>query len=64
MLVTYDTMDEDDAKFGIGLGCNGIIQVLIEPINPAEPNNPIQLLKIVAEKREKSSSCNALFAGK
>jgi len=54
MLVTYDTMDEDDAKFGIGLGCNGIIQVLIEPINPAEPNNPIQLLKIVAEKREKA----------
>ncbi len=54
MLVTYDTMDEDDAKFGIGLGCNGIIQVLIEPINPAESNNPIQLLKIVAEKREKA----------
>jgi len=54
MLVTYDTMDEDDAKFGIGLGCNGIIQVLIEPINPDEPNNPIQLLKIVAEKREKA----------
>lgn len=54
MLVTYDTMDEDDAKFGIGLGCNGIIQVLIEPINPDEPNNPIQLLRTVAEKREKA----------
>ena len=54
MLVTYDTMDEDDAKFGIGLGCNGIIQVLIEPINPDEPNNPIQLLRMVAEKREKA----------
>ena len=54
MLVTYDTMDEDDAKFGIGLGCNGIIQVLIEPINPDEPNNPIQLLRTVAGKREKA----------
>src|SRR5688500_6825119 len=54
MLVTYDTMDEDDAKFGIGLGCNGIIQVLIEPINPAEANNPVDLLKIVAKKREKA----------
>jgi xanthine/CO dehydrogenase XdhC/CoxF family maturation factor len=54
MLVTYDTMDEDDAKFGIGLGCNGIIQVLIEPIKPDEPNNPIQLLRTVAEKREKA----------
>lgn len=32
MLVTYDTTDEDDAKFGVGLGCNGIIQILIEPL--------------------------------
>jgi len=52
MLVTYDTMDEDDAKFGVGLGCNGIIQVLIEPINPDEPNNPIELLKVVASERQ------------
>jgi xanthine/CO dehydrogenase XdhC/CoxF family maturation factor len=54
MLVTYDTMDEDDAKLGIGLGCNGIIQVLIEPIDTANANNPIQLLKAVAAKRQKA----------
>jgi xanthine dehydrogenase accessory factor len=54
MLVTYDTMDEDDAKLGIGLGCNGIIQVLIEPINPVEPHNPIQLLQVVADRRQKA----------
>ncbi len=54
MLVTYDTMDEDDAKFGVGLGCNGIIQVLIEPVNPAQFNNPIQLLKEVAMHRQKA----------
>jgi len=53
-LVTYDTMDEDDAKLGLGLGCNGIIQVLIEPINVADCNNPIQLLKAVAGKRQKA----------
>ncbi len=52
-LVTYDTMDDDDAKFGVGLGCNGIIQVLIEPIDIANPNNPIQYLKAVNEKRQK-----------
>lgn len=45
MLVTYDTMDDDDAKFGVGLGCNGIIQVLIEPVDPSRKNNPIDLLK-------------------
>ena len=53
-LVTYDTMDDDDAKFGVGLGCNGIIQVLIEPINDADPNNPIQYLKTINEKRQTS----------
>ena len=53
-LVTYDTMDDDDAKFGVGLGCNGIIQVLIEPIDVADPNNPIRYLKTVNEKRQKA----------
>src|ERR1043166_5599004 len=53
-LVTYDTMDEDDAKFGVGLGCNGIIQVLIEPIDPSDPNNPIEFLKAANEKRQKA----------
>jgi len=51
-LVTYDTSDEDDAKLGMGLGCNGIIQVLIEPINALDPNNPVQLLKALASKRQ------------
>src|SRR6187401_3684640 len=51
-LVTYDTMDDDDAKFGVGLGCNGIIQVLIEPIDITDPNNPIHYLKKVNEKRQ------------
>jgi xanthine dehydrogenase accessory factor len=47
-LVTYDTNDEDDAKLGLGLGCNGIIQVLIEPL---ENNNVVQLLKSVVSER-------------
>lgn len=31
-LVVYDTTDEDDAKLGIQLGCNGIVSILFEPI--------------------------------
>jgi xanthine dehydrogenase accessory factor len=46
LLVTYDTMDDDDAKLGVGLGCNGIIHILIEPINNKQPS-PITLLKAV-----------------
>jgi xanthine dehydrogenase accessory factor len=53
-LVTYDTSDEDDAKLGMGLGCNGVIQVLIEPIILSDPNNPIQLLKAVVSTRQQN----------
>lgn len=52
MLVTYDTTDEDDAKFGIGLGCNGIIHILIEPIDEEQENNPLALLRQCLSDRE------------
>jgi xanthine dehydrogenase accessory factor len=52
MLVTYDTTDEDDQKFGVGLGCNGIIHVLIEPIDYEDSQNPIELLKLAFSDRE------------
>ncbi|NLR81600.1 XdhC family protein [Chitinophaga eiseniae] len=45
MLVTYDTNDEDDATLGVGLGCNGIIHILLEPVNAAVPGNPLALLQ-------------------
>src|ERR1700759_3361808 len=50
MLVTYDTMDDDEAKLGVGLGCNGIIHILIEPINHGQIN-PITLLRTVIASR-------------
>ncbi len=52
MLVTYDTTDDDDAKFGVGLGCNGIIHILIEPIFVDKQDNPIALFKLFLSKRQ------------
>lgn len=52
MLLTYDTTDDDDAKLGVGLGCNGVIHILIEPIRSENGNNPIQLLKNINSKRQ------------
>lgn len=49
-LVTYDTSDEDDAVIGAQLGCNGIIQVIFEPIAYEDENNPCELLKVVVEQ--------------
>lgn len=31
-VVRYDTRDDDDAPWGLGLGCNGLIDVLLEPL--------------------------------
>lgn len=31
-LVTYDLMDDDDDVWGLGVGCNGVIDVLLEPL--------------------------------
>jgi xanthine dehydrogenase accessory factor len=53
-LVTYDSNDEEDAIIGMQLGCEGIIQVLFEPINPNDCNSPIQLLRKVVALRQKS----------
>ena len=51
-LVTYDTMDEDDATLGVGLGCNGIIKVLIEPIDYNDVNNAVELFKQAISVRQ------------
>src|SRR2546425_8005693 len=34
-LASYDTTGDDDVDFGVGLGCRGVIHVLIEPLPPA-----------------------------
>ena len=36
-LVTYDTSSENDLVWGVGLGCHGIVQVLLEPIPATAP---------------------------
>lgn len=45
--VVYDTMDDDQNQIGVGLGCNGRIEVLFTPIDPKDPNNEIELLRKV-----------------
>lgn len=50
-LVTYDTSDEDDAVIGAQLGCNGIIQVLFEPLDYQDKLNSCELLKKVVNQK-------------
>ena len=44
-LITYDTTDDDPHQIGVGLGCNGVIDVLFTPLDPENKNNPLEILK-------------------
>jgi len=49
-IVTYDTSKDDENQIGVGLGCNGIIDVLISPIS--EHTNVIPILEKCVAKRK------------
>ena len=48
-LVTYDTRDEDDPRHGLGPGCQGVVRILLEPLDFSQPDNPLELLRGFAE---------------
>jgi xanthine dehydrogenase accessory factor len=52
-LVTYDTMNDESAmNLGVGLGCNGIIDVLIEPLASDGSADAITMLKATQAFKE------------
>jgi xanthine dehydrogenase accessory factor len=50
--VTYDTSEESNQNLGIGLGCNGIIDVLIEPVNSTLVSSSIELFHVLVKSKE------------
>lgn len=50
--VVYDTMEDDNHQIGVGLGCNGRIEVLLTPIDPSDPNNEIEILRKIKDDSE------------
>ncbi|MDB5269273.1 MAG: alanine dehydrogenase [Hymenobacter sp.] len=51
-LVTYDTRDEDDPRHGLGPGCQGVVRILLEPLDFTAPDNPVELLRDFARHPE------------
>ena len=43
-VVGYDTRDNDDVPWGLGLGCNGLIEVLLEPLSALQAKELADLL--------------------
>jgi xanthine dehydrogenase accessory factor len=50
ILVTYDTTADEDINWGLGIGCNGVVQVLIERLD--RPLNPLSFLRECFHKRQ------------
>jgi xanthine dehydrogenase accessory factor len=43
--VSYDTREDSNQNLGIGLGCNGVIDVFIEPLDEKDKHNVIHLFQ-------------------
>ena len=48
-LVTYDTRDEDDPRHGLGPGCQGVVRILLEPLDFQNLDNPLEILRDFAQ---------------
>lgn len=44
IVVTYDTNADEDIVWGFGLGCNGVVEVLIERLHQDNPLNPLAFI--------------------
>ena len=60
VVVRYDTTNKDDIVWGLALGCNGIIDVLIEPAATERVAGVMQLLAECAE-RDASGAIATVF---
>lgn len=52
VLVTYDSTAPEDIVFGLGLGCNGLVQVLIEPLTAGSDTNLLAFLAACVARRQ------------
>lgn len=43
-LLTYDLRDENDELFGLGIGCNGLFRVLLQPLVPENGYAPFSFI--------------------
>ncbi|MEP7251414.1 MAG: XdhC family protein [Ginsengibacter sp.] len=55
-LITYDTTEDDAHQIGVGLGCNGIIDVLFTPLNYDDKKNPVEILKSCSQGERKTNT--------
>jgi xanthine dehydrogenase accessory factor len=52
-LVTYDTRSADDLIWGFGLGCGGLMELLLEPLDPTRAIDKAEGFRWIAESRQR-----------
>ena len=62
--VTYDTREESNQNLGISLGCNGVIDVLIEPLKAHDPTNTLTIFETLLNIQEPVAMATITSAGK
>jgi len=61
-LLSYDLTADDDAVWGLGLGCNGAIDVLVEPVAGKEGEDLVALLHDSIEHRRTAALATVVVA--
>ncbi|TAE56143.1 MAG: XdhC/CoxI family protein [Nostocales cyanobacterium] len=51
-VITYDTNAEEDIIWGFGLGCNGIVDILVESLEPNNLVNPLTFISQCFENQQ------------
>jgi xanthine/CO dehydrogenase XdhC/CoxF family maturation factor len=51
-LFTYDTTSPADIVFGLGLGCNGVVKVLIEPVRQGDGSDLLTFFAMCHDRRQ------------
>jgi len=51
-VITYDTTNDEDSVFGLGMGCRGIVRILLEPIDQRS-----DFLTFVAASLDRREAC-------
>jgi xanthine/CO dehydrogenase XdhC/CoxF family maturation factor len=50
-LITYDSTADEDVQWGLGLGCNGVVRVLIERLAPPTGDRSLTILDAATRDR-------------
>lgn len=62
-LVTYDSRSDDDLVWGLGLGCDGMVQVLLEPLAGDRASQLVSILRTASERSTSTVLATAIGGG-